>query len=287
MDVEQIKNRIIEFDQKKHPAWEEQQPFNLRIKDLPLYFLEFNHHERNRSSQSVTVTHYVPCNPEIIAISEIIKFYSKNYVICDVGCGNGFLGSLLAREGINVFGVEDRSYKQPQILNFYDKSCYRIIESSVSEINSSFDVALCSWMTPGLNLTPIIVKKHPKILIHFFSPDHQSNGSPTTGVPEAYLPPINYNFLTGWGSFLPKDFFLPLREMTGLNLEVSQQKVRAVIIYAHKDLSPDVKISPLDFTNYYDWDLERKYINSLRIKQSLDKSVFKIIDLKDLTCHFT
>lgn len=283
MNVEQIKHRIVKFDQKFHPAWDEQQPFDLRIKSLPLYFLEFNHHERDKSFQSVTVTHYVPSKPEIHALSEIIKFYSKDYVICDVGCGNGFLGSLLAREGINVFGTDDRSYKQPQINNFYDNSCYRIIEASLSGLSMTFDVALCSWMTPGLNLTPTIIERHPKLLIHFFSPDRQPDGSPTTGLLEAYLPPKNYNFLTGWCSILPKDFFSPLREMTDLNLAVSQQKVRAVIIYAHRDLSLAGKISPLDYSNYYDWDLERDFINSLRFEKSLAKSVFKIIDLKDLT----
>ena len=72
---EQIISNILYFQSKKHPAWDTTEPFSKRIHNLPLYFLEFNHHERDQETQSVTVTHYVPCRSEMMALAEIIKSF--------------------------------------------------------------------------------------------------------------------------------------------------------------------------------------------------------------------
>jgi len=275
MNLENTKRRIIEFERKIHPAWDEMKDFGTRISNLPLYFLEINHHEKDNQTQSVTITHYVPCKKEMVALAKTIQSFDDNFVVCDIGCGNGFLGSLLAREKVNVFGIDNRSYRQPQIYSFYDNQCYNILTSNLSDEDVNFDVAFCSWMTPGLNLTPLIVEKDPKLIIHIFSPDRQPDGSQTTGTLEAYLPPPNYTFLAGWNSFMPKDFFLPLRIKTGLNLAVSQQKIMAVVIYAHRDLKRVETISPSDLSEYYDWDLEKEFINKMRKKMGLKTSVWK------------
>ena len=187
---------------------------------------------------------------------------------------------MLAREKLNAYGIDDRSHKQPQIYNFYDNQCYEVRRATISDKDVNFDVAFCSWMTPGLNLTPMIVEKKPKLIIHILSPDRQPDGSPTTGTIEAYLPPPEYSFLTGWNSFMPKDFFLPLRVKTNLNLAVSEQKLMVVVIYAHKDSGDIDKTSPLDFSEYYGWDLEREFINNMRQEMGLPRSAMNRINFK-------
>lgn len=265
-NAERILQNILQFQSMNHSAWDPEEEFSVRIKDLPLYYLEFNHPRRNQATQSVTVTHYVPCRREMMALSQIVRAFNQDFRICDVGCGNGFLGSLLAREGLNVFGIDDRSYKQPQISSFYDRKCYEILETSLSDPKISFDGAFCSWMTPGTNLTPEIIAKKPYLIIHVFSPDRQSNGSPTTGVPEAYVYPVRYKLIAGWVSKVPRDYFLPLNS----NLSGNLRKTRVVCVYAHVDLNPIARIHPFDFVGTYDWDIERNFIDQLRMSGGLE-----------------
>lgn len=271
--LETIYQNIIQFDKKNHPAWNKNLEFSLRIQNLPLYFLIFNHCSRDSKTQSVTISHYVPCRNEMIALSRIIKEYSNNFIVCDIGCGNGFLGSLLAREGLNVFGIDDRSYKQPQNKTFYDKKCYNIINTSLFELSVPFDVAFCSWMQPNINLTPKILNKNPKILIHIFSPDIRNNGTPTTGTNIAYECPRNYLLLCEWKSDIPKNYFSPIKtkNIDLCNNVFMRNRVR---IYVHKDLDLIPNVSPQDFEENYDWDIERNFIN--KIRQHLGLDIFSI-----------
>lgn len=277
MNIDLIKARIVSFDQKTHHAWDVRKSFNKRIKDMPLYFLVVNQHEKDNKVQSVTVTHYVPCRSEMMALAEIIKSYGSNLQICDIGCGNGFLGSLLAREGLNVFGIDDHLHNQPQIPIFMDKDYYSFKKKKLQDPDVTFDVGFCSWMNSKLNLTPQIVEKNPKMIIHIFSSNRQNNGTPTTGVPDAYYPPGNYQFLIGWETILPSDFFKPIRDRTQLRLIENQQGINLVFVYVRKDLKPIQSITPLDFKGHYDWDIERNFINKLRKKDDLKKWIMTVI----------
>lgn len=272
-----IKN-IRDFDSLEHPAWDPSKPFYLRIQNLPLYFLEFNHHSRDEKTQSVTVTHYVPQKAEIVALAAITRSYGDDLQVCDIGCGNGFLGSLLALEGLNIFGIDDRSYKQPQIEDFIDKDRYKVIDTSLANLQRKFDIALCSWMTPGVNLTPEIVTRRPKVIIHLFSPDCQPDGTLTTGVLDAYRCPINYRPLISWKTTLPDNYFMRLGDLLDLKLETNQRKNRHAIVYAHQDIEPIQPASPLDFSGKYDWDIERDIINNIQRRANLDEYTLEIIN---------
>jgi len=274
--VQLTKNNICQFEKKNHPAWKQSEKFTNRINNLPLYWLEFNHPGKNEKTQSVTVTHYVPCRTEIMVLSKIIKSFNKDFKVCDIGCGNGFLGSLLAREGVKVFGIDDRSYNQPQIKSFLDKECYKIIETSLSDLKIPFDVAFCSWMTPGTNLMPQIIAKKPSLIIHVFSPDRQRNGTPTTGTQEANKCTSDYRLIVGWRTVFPKDYFIPLNEIYGLKFTENVQKIRIVNIFAHKKLKLIDCISDLDITSFYDWDVERNFINQFRIDKGLKHCLMDI-----------
>ena len=54
-----------------------------------------------------------------------------------------------------------------------------------------------------------------------------------------------------------------------LDLTENCVKTRCIHVLAHDDLQPINHISPLDFKGFYDWDLERNFINKLREAKGL------------------
>jgi hypothetical protein len=275
-NINRIKANILGFDSRSHPAWNPTVSFSDRTKDMPLYFLEFNHHSKDSDTQSVTVTHYAPHRVEMMALATIIDSCGDRPVVCDIGCGNGFIGSLLANEGVTVFGVDDRSYKQPQIDMLYDQSCYRVIKSSLAELPEPFDVAFCAWMSPGINLIPSLAARHPKLIVHLFSPDQQPDGTPTTGTSTAYSPPDGYQAHVGWRSTVPDNYFIPMANLAGLDLSGNTRKNRFVLVHVRDDLSSRVHAAlPSGFVAGYNWDLERNFINEVRRDRRLEEWVIR------------
>ncbi len=278
IQLNKIKENIISFQIKIHPAWNENNSFLERIRELPLYFLEFNHNSRIDEVHSVTVTHYVPHRIELITLSKIINSIGNNVHVCDIGCGNGFIGSLLGREGVSIFGIDDHSYKQPQISRFIDKQHYSITEKTLDSEDVQFDVAFCGWMSPYTNLTPSILLKEPKLIIHIYSPDRQKDGSLITGTTEAYQCPDNYSRLIEWSSVLPENYFLPLGSITDLQgLTPNPRKDRRVLLYIRNDIKNIRNYNPLENNGLYYWDIERMLINQIRYNLGLPQNVIKVI----------
>ena len=100
--------RISEFQHRLHPAWNEGLPFSRRIADLPLYALEFNNPDR-KESDGPTIAHYAPSRSEIATIAALCLQLGSQTTLLDVGCGNGFIGSLIASEGLRTVGIDDWS----------------------------------------------------------------------------------------------------------------------------------------------------------------------------------
>ncbi len=274
--IESLQRRIVSFEAYQHPAWDPAQPFTNRIQGLPLFFLEFIHHARIAGSQSTTITHYVPCRNEFRALADIICSYGRDLTVCDIGCGNGFLGSLLAREGVAGFGIDDRSYVQPQIAHFYDQDCYSVVETALQDLSVEFDVAFCAWMNEGSNLTPQITARNPVLIVHIFSRDQHPDGTFTTGTIDAFKCPENYRFLTGWQTIVPEDYFLVLgKEGIDLTLYGNPRRNRSLCVYLRHDVDTLPPASPGDYSERYDWDLEREYINSLRRRHGLEECLLQ------------
>lgn len=274
--VKSLISKILQFQQRNHPAWDAHAHFDERIRDLPLYFLVLNHPDRDTDIESVTITHYVPQRAEIMALAAIIKSCGRYLRVCDIGCGNGFLGSLLAREGVHVFGIDNRSYTQPQLSNFFDEHYYHIVEASLEDQNISFDVGFCSWMLPNTNLTPAIISKKPQLIIYVHSIDRQADESWTTGTPDAYDVPDEYRYLGGWCTFLPADYFYPLRCRYSLNVTANKQEINQVGIYMRAGCVARF-FSPLAFSGCYDWDNERTLINQLRQELGMSQWTLQLI----------
>jgi hypothetical protein len=213
------------------------------------------------------------------ALADIIRSYGSDLQVCDIGCGNGFLGTLLAREGVRGFGIDDRSYKQPQIPYFYDQECYRIIETALRDLTIGFDVAMCAWMSLGSNLTPEITVRNPVLIVQIFSKDKSPDGSLITGTVDAYRCPKNYRFLTGWETNVPANYFMPLvEEGIGLRMYENPFRNRSLNVYLRQDVDSLPVASPLDYSERYDWDLEREFINSLRRRRGLAECLLRATD---------
>jgi len=289
--IDQLHSNLCDFYYRRHPAWNSDLKFSERLSNLPLYYLIFSHHSRDKDRHSVTATHYVPRRQEMMVLAKIIKSYGEKLKVCDIGCGNGFLGSMLAREGMEVFGIDDRSYKQPLIPNFYDKDCYNVIETSLESLEINFDIALCSWMVPGTNLTKTILDKKPLLIIHFFSPDMQGDGTPTTGMPKAYECPVGYKFLTGWMNVIPVNFFYPYKQIPilvqfykekQLTLK-SELMLNGVKVFVRNNLETLQPSLPPISTELYPWEEDIDLINHLGVRKWITHYTNDRKDFEDLT----
>ncbi|RJQ47540.1 MAG: hypothetical protein C4528_04945 [Gammaproteobacteria bacterium] len=223
-------NRIFGFQQKLHPAWNTTLSFDQRIQDLPLHYLVFSNPDRDPKQFGSTVAPYYPLRGEMRTLAHYIKQVAQNPVVCDLHPGNGFTGSLLAREGVKVIGVRDAQAKPNQIKDFYDGACYEMREARIEQIGFAFDVALSSWMPAGENFTPQILRYTPKLII-FIHTDHvdETTHIPQTGTPEAFRDlPARYQLIAEWSITRPQDMFHEIWPDLSQNIE----ETRRVKIYA-------------------------------------------------------
>lgn len=251
---EDMLNRIIAFQEKQHPAWNSALPFEERIKGLPLHYLVFSNPDRDPAKLGPTVSHIIPLRDEMRRIAAYARRVAKAPVICDLHAGNGFVGSLLAREGVKVIGVRDPDTKLNQIKDFYDGNRYELREQSIEAIDFPFDVAFSCWMPAGKNYTPQILKHHPKLIV-FIHTKHtgEETGEPQTGVPEAFSElPARYQLIHEWGMTRPKDLFYDVwPDLTPSIEETRYVKVYADQDYRHIDVEDDQPSA-----DPYDWEHE-------------------------------
>ncbi len=251
-------NRIFAFQQKLHLAWNTELPFAERIQGLPLHYLVFSNPDRDPSLFGPTIAPYYPLRDEIRTLAHYIKQVAQHPVVCDLHPGNGFIGSLLAREGVKVIGVRDAQSKPNQIKDFHDSACYEMRELSIETVDFPFDVAFSSWMPAGKNLTPAMLKHAPKLVV-FVHTDHvdETTGIPQTGTPEAFRDlPAHYKLIAEWSITRPQDMFHESWPDMSQNIE----ETRHVKVYAdapfHHLNTPDDDLSG----EKYPWENELEMI---------------------------
>lgn len=247
-------NRIFAFQQKLHPAWNDALSFDERIKDLPLHYLVFSNPDRDPKLFGPTIAPYYPLRDEMRALAHYIKQVAKHPVVCDLHPGNGFIGSLLAREGVKVIGVRDARARPNQIEEFYDGACYEMRAASPEHIGFPFDVAFSSWMPAGVNLTPQILRYAPKLII-FVHTNHvdETTRTPQTGTPDAFRAlPARYKLIAEWSVTRPRDMFREIWPDLSPNIE----ETREVKLYAdapfHHLHAPDADLGG----GKYPWENE-------------------------------
>lgn len=256
--TETMLNCIFEFQQKLHPAWNAELPFGERIKNLPLHYLVFSTPDRDPKLFAPTVAPYYPLHEEMRKIAWYARRVAQQPLVCDVDCGNGFIGSLLAREGVKVIGVRDPEARPNQIADFYDKACYEIRSAKFSDIDFPFDVAFSSWMPSGVNLTPEIVRRAPKLIVYIHT-DHvnEETGAAQTGTPEAFSGlPTRYQLIDAWSVTRPADMFYGIWP----DLSRSMEETRHVKIYADEPWHDLAYQAPAEDSVGYDWEQELEMI---------------------------
>src|SRR5688572_15954862 len=89
------------FLEGKHPACDRSLPFAERIASLPLFAFDCIPAVRYTGGrQRVTaISWHTPMGSEMAAIGRLVKQLGPEPTLLDVGCANGFLSTLLAREG--------------------------------------------------------------------------------------------------------------------------------------------------------------------------------------------
>lgn len=251
-------NRIFAFQQKLHPAWNLGLSFEERIKGLPLHYLVFSNPDRNPSLFGQTIAPYYPLRDEMRTMAHYVKQVAENPVVCDMHPGNGFIGSLLAREGVKVIGVRDAQAKPNQIKDFYDSACYEMRSTGIEHIGFPFDAAFSSWMPAGVNHTPAMLRHAPKLLI-FVHTDHvdETSGVPQTGAPEAFRNlPARYKLIAEWSITRPQDMFHEIWPDLSRNIE----ETRHVKIYADAPFHDLSAPADMDGGEKYPWESELEMI---------------------------
>ena len=244
-------NRIIAFQEKDHAAWNEQQDFATRIQGLPLHNLIFSNPDRDPTQYGPTVATYYPLREEMVKLASYAKQVAQQPLVYDWYPGNGFVGSLLAREGISVKGVRDNNIKDNQITNFYDADCYEFIEHN--QLQSTCDVVFASWIPSQHNPTPGIVKLKPKLIIYVYT-EHVDNQSKQrqTGSDDMFDALQNdYHLLDSWSVTRPRDV---LHEVWP-DMTPSIEETRITKVYAANQLPLGKNTVEQQFTPY-DWEKE-------------------------------
>jgi len=252
MDVfsEAMFNRIVGFQEREHKAWDETLGFDERIKDIPLHALVFSNPDRDPQTHAATIAPFYPLRGEMQQIAHVIKQLDGEPRVCDLHPGNGFVGSLLARQGVQVTGIKDANAKPHQIAQFYDADCYQWQDSATALTDG--DVVFSAWMPSGQNLTPTIVAQRPKLIIYIYT-DHvdESTGMAQTGTAEAFTDlPAHYKRVLEWSIERPKDLFHEVWP----DLTPSIAETRHVCIYADEPWQNIDLGDTLSPEQPYDWE---------------------------------
>jgi hypothetical protein len=267
-------NRLIAFQEKEHPAWNTARPFAERIRGLPLHALIFSNPDRNPATHAHTIAPFYPLRAELRQIAACARQVANDPLVCDVHARNGFLGSLLAREGVRVIGVRDPEDKPNQIESFFDADVYQPLSISLDALDRPFDVALSAWMPAGINRTPQIIAHKPKLIV-FIHTDHTSDaGAPQTGTYDAYRDlPANYTQIAEWTIDRPQN----LLHDVWPDLTPSINETRVVKIYADTPWRNIHVASEVESVDPYDWEKDLDMaLTALEAKESLRARGFAV-----------
>jgi hypothetical protein len=271
--TEDMFNRIIAFQEREHPAWNTELSFAERIQGLPLHNLIFSNPDRDPAQYGPTVAAYYPLREEMQKIAHYVKQTAEQALLCDLYPGNGFIGSLIGREGIEVVGLQQTDCKPNQIEAFYDSNVYRFSTGPLAQ--QDCDAVLVSWPPSGLNPTPTLLACQPRLLIYIFT-DHaeEASGVRQTGSADMF-DRLNDDYLEidAWAVERPRDL---LHEVWP-DMTPSIAETRQVRIYAHRSLGNIPRLDALPAAQPYDWEKDLQMaLLALQAKQDMQARGFPV-----------
>ncbi len=265
--TKELFNRVIAFQMKEHAAWDTSKPFSERIKRLSLHELIFSSPDRDPEKFSHTIAPYYPLRYEIRKIAAYARQVADNPIVLDYPCGNGFIGSLLARENVSVMGKPWVDSKPNQIDPFFDVDCYQRVDDLD---NKKPDVVFCSWMPSGVNLTPEIISLSPKMIVYIYS-EHQlpDSNRPQVGTTEIFDGlDQNYDIAEEWQVTRPENILQEAwPDLTG-----NIKEVRKTRIYIDKEIVSRTEEPELNPVDPYDWELDLDMATSVLQAKAFLKS---------------
>ncbi len=245
-------DRIIGFQEKDAACWDEAKPFEQRIAELPLHYLIFSNPDRNPASHGPTVNHYYPLRWEMRTLANYARLLAPYPRVLDVHGRNGFIGSLLAREGVSVLGLVDPDDKPNQIENFYDAEVYQRQTGRLSDYAGAVDLLLSSWMPSGDDISADVLRLKPGLVVYIYTDhDDADSGQRQTGSDGAFGENLTdeYRLLDSWQVVRQRDLLKEVwPDLTG-NIE----EVRQVRIYAH-DSVPEIQPQRVEEGEGYAWE---------------------------------
>lgn len=254
--TEDMFNRVIAFQEKQHPAWNNTLDFSARLEGLPLHYLIFSCADRDPAKFGPTIAHYYPLREEIQKIAYYLRQVSDQPVLCDVFPGNGFIGSLIARETgtdnqpVKTIGIKHNISLPNQIGEFYDISVYQYTDNVLAD--TPCNAALISWPPAESNPTPEVLALDPDLIIYIYT-DHKNEetGERQTGS-DAMLDSIpgQYKLIDNWSVTRQKDL---LHEVWP-DMTPNPEEVRHVRIYAKEPHHELLLTQPLAPATAYDWE---------------------------------
>jgi len=277
--TEDMFNRIIAFQEKQHPAWNQALPFDERIKGLPLHYLVFSNADRDPAKFAPTVANYYPTRYEMQRLTYLIKQTTNHPRICDLYCGNGFIGSLLARELATpdnkrpVTGLRSYTQKPNQIESFFDAEHYQFSDGNLEECEC--DVVFASWVPSKTNPTPAIVARQPKLIVYGYTEHkHPETGERQSGT-EDMFDDLNksYQLIDQWSITRPENLFHEIWPDLTTNIE----EIRHTRVYANIELGEIKLPDALPEAVPYDWEQELAMAQlALRAKQEIQARGFMV-----------
>jgi hypothetical protein len=253
--TEDMFNRIIAFQEKQHPAWNPSLSFEERIKGLPLHYLIFSNADRDPAKFGPTVANYYATRQEMQRLAHFIQHTGDNAQVCDLYCGNGFIGSLLARElpqkNLPVTGLRAYNHKPNQIESFIDGNYYQFSDTRLEDC--ACDVVFTSWIPAETNPTPAILAKQPKLVIYVYT-EHKNpeTGERQSGTDDMFDGLNDYSLVDQWSITRPENLFHEIWPDLTPNIE----ETRHTRIYAQQQLPAIPLPDALNQTTPYDWERE-------------------------------
>jgi hypothetical protein len=193
--------------------------------------------------------------------------------VCDFYCGNGFIGSLLAREGLAVTGMRRNCDKPNQIQAFYDNACYQFSDDDLSKLQC--DAVFASWIPPGVNPTSTIVNADPKIIVYVYT-DHvdEQTGKRQCGTDDMFDElKHGYALFDEWSVTRPENLLHEIWPDLTPNIE----ETRTTRVYLRHDIDAPSKPDAVPQLNPYPWESDLSMaLLALRAKQALQNRGFMV-----------
>ncbi len=271
--TEDMFNRIIAFQEKNHHAWNSNLSFDARIKGLPLHNLIFSNPDRDPEKFSATVAPFYPLREEMQKIAFYVRQLANSPVVCDIYPGNGFIGSLLAREGLKLLGLQHHTphNKPNQIASFFDAEHFSYSKKPLAQL--TFDAALISWPPAHSNPSKALAQRKTKLLVYIFTEHTDPTTQQRQTGSDEMLSTLtgSYRLVDSWEVIRPKDILHSIWP----DMTPSIEETRHVHIYAHNsvdDLQTPQAIPP---AQSYDWEKDLQMaLLALQAKQEVQARGF-------------